>query len=141
VVECQVSEDDYSGGMRGRVKEIFTLQDFRQARARRLNIHLEARALNADFCDELATILAPYRIDASLKLVEARMDAGSGSQSNHQATEGGSGRRGCLIAARYRREDSEGCIIFGHQWTVAVSDDLLQRLKAEFGKQHISVQY
>ena len=121
---------------------MYTLQEFRQLRARRLNIHLEAQALTTGFCEQLAAILAPYRVENQEAALDSRADlAPSGSVARARQAVGEANRRGCLIAARYRREDAEGCIIFGQQWTVAVKDDMLQRLRSEFGKRQISVQY
>jgi len=141
VMECQVSEDDYNGGMRGRVKEIQTLQEFRLSRAKRLTIRLQADALTAGFCEQLASILTPYRLESSQQSMDTRVDAGVGSGPGRQLASADQRRGGCVVAVQYRRQDSEGCIIFGHQWTVAVHDDLLQRLKSEFGKRRITVQY
>jgi len=147
VMECQVSQDDYNGGMRGRVREILTLQEYRQARARRLTIRLEAGGLPSGFCDELASILSPYRVTSgdsaatpahgdTAKDMPDTKDDRSRVPGDH-----GEERRGCPIAVQYRREDAEGCIMLGRQWMVAILDDLLQRLKSEFGKRRITVQY
>jgi len=142
VVECLVSEDDYSGGLRGRIKEITTLQDYRQERARRLTIHLEADTLANGFCDELAAILTPYRINQEQEAVLDSRAAIAGEPAIETRTAAPEERRhGCPIAVLYSREDSEGCIMLGGQWVVSILDDLLQRLKSEFGKRRIKVQY
>ena len=142
VVECQVSEDDYSGGMRGRVKEIATLQDYRQERAKRLTIHLEADSVGNGFCDELAAILTPYRIsDEQEAALENSVAIAGEPVIEARTVETGERRHGCPIAVHYRREDSEGCIMLGGHWMVLILDDLLQRLKSEFGKRRITVQY
>ena len=142
VIECQVSEDDYSGGLRGRVKEITTLQEYRQERARRLTIHLEADVVAKGFCDELAAILTPYRINQEQESALESVTAVAGESAIGSPTVVNDGQRsGCPIAVQYRREDSEGCIILGSQWVVSVLDDLLQRLKSEFGKRRITIQY
>ena len=61
VVECTVSIDDYSGGMRGRGKSVMTLSTARRRNAHRVALNLEAESLGSDFCEHLARILEPYR--------------------------------------------------------------------------------
>jgi len=142
VVECQVTEDDYSGGLRGRVKELTTLQDYRQGRARRLTIHLDADTLANSFCDELAAILTPYRVNLEQEAVLEGRSAIAGESAVAPPTPlQEEQRHGCPIAVLYSRNDSEGCIMLGGQWVVSVLDDLLQRLRSEFGKRRITIQY
>ncbi len=142
VVECQISEDDFNGGLRGRVKTINTLQEYRQERARRLTIHLDSNSLASGFVDELATILAPYRSAVSELATQAGKSAGRGEARNDVTlTSHPSAVSGCQVAVQYHREDSEGCILLGEEWKVSVPDDLLQRLKSEFGRDQITVHY
>ncbi len=61
VVECVVSTDDYTGGMKGRLKSVMTLDQARQKHARCLELRLTAETLEDNFCEHLANILAPYR--------------------------------------------------------------------------------
>jgi DNA polymerase-3 subunit alpha len=142
VIECQVSEDDFSGGLRGRVKTISTLQDFRQERARRLTIHLDSNSLSSGFCDELAAILEPYRSAAEQMSAHAGQSVVAGEAANEVLVpETGEPVIGCRVAIQYHREDSEGCIMLGRDWVVSVLDDLLQRLKSEFGRRRVTVHY
>ena len=61
VVAGKVSIDEYSGGLRVSVEEVFDLQAMREARARALKIRLNG---NAD-AQRLQTILAPHRASDS----------------------------------------------------------------------------
>ena len=45
IVDCTVSMDDYSGGMQGRGKEVMTLEQARQRRARSITLSLRSDAL------------------------------------------------------------------------------------------------
>ena len=62
VVECTISIDDYSGGMRGRGKSVMTLSEARKRNAHRVALDIEADSLSSNFCEHLARILEPYRI-------------------------------------------------------------------------------
>ena len=156
VVECQVNVDDYSGGMQGRVKEIMTLQQARQKLAKRMTINLHFTSLQKDFYTALKAILTPYRVEADERL-EPELLSSSISAVSRQQTATISGHspqnstiaeipdegdiRGCPVAIHYQRAESEGCIMLGQQWKVSLTDDLLQKLKSEFGRNQVSVQY
>ncbi|MBL4820413.1 MAG: DNA polymerase III subunit alpha [Gammaproteobacteria bacterium] len=154
VIDCLVSVDDYSGGMRGRAKEIMTLQEARQKLAKRMTITLNVATLENNFCTELASILAPYRLEdskpeesevvATIAVAGSAIEIGitSAAQSSSAADKlNGSENSGCPVAVQFQRHDSEGCIILGRQWQVSLTNDLLQRLKSEFGKSQVTVLY
>ncbi|HAO88041.1 MAG TPA: DNA polymerase III subunit alpha, partial [Gammaproteobacteria bacterium] len=61
IAECTVSVDDYTGGMRGRAKQVMTLPEARKQFANRLALKLRSEELAPSFCEHLAAILAPYR--------------------------------------------------------------------------------
>ncbi|MFM1895557.1 MAG: hypothetical protein RLZZ385_631 [Pseudomonadota bacterium] len=139
VLDCTVSVDEYTGGMRGRVKDVLTLTEARQRFASQLSLHLLAGQLTGKSCSHLAELLTPYRVCAPV-LVEAQ---GSGAVAVLKAEEAASPDqvRGCPVLIHYHRPDLKGCIMLGHQWRVALNDDLIQKLKAEYGKDRVNVHY
>jgi DNA polymerase-3 subunit alpha len=159
VVECAVSIDDYSGGMRGRGKSVMTLSQARKRHAHRVALNLQSGSLGNDFCEHLARILEPYRKPADVLEVEGAAvvngsegSSAAGTSTRHQhprqfppsgnavwgaADEG----EGCQVMVRYQRADSIGCIMLGQDWVVSPADDLIQRLRLEYGKDKVVLSY
>ncbi|PCI80098.1 MAG: DNA polymerase III subunit alpha [SAR86 cluster bacterium] len=159
VVECTVSIDDYSGSMRGRGKSVMTLSEARKRNAHRVALNLESESLGSDFCEHLARILEPYRKPAELLEEEGSTAAnGLGGSSvpgishahshpgqlppnDHTAWEAADAGEGCQVMVRYQRSDSIGCIMLGQEWVVSPADDLIQRLRLEYGKDKVVLSY
>lgn len=98
VLSGKVSVDEYSGGFRVSVDDVFDLQTMREARARALSIRLNG---NAD-ADRLKAMLSPYRVD----------EEGTGMP----------------VEIRYESEVATCRIRLGQQWCVHVPDELLLKL-------------
>lgn len=135
VVECTVSVDDYSGGMRGRAKHVMTLAQARKQYAHRLAVNLEQAQLSSGFCEHLANILAPFRRPSVPDPVGD--DSGSGLDDPATAPK----TEGCRVVVHYQRTGSRGCIMLGQDWVVSPTDDLIQRLRSEYGKDKIILDY
>jgi DNA polymerase-3 subunit alpha len=140
LVECTVSVDDHSGGMKGRAKQIMTLAAARKRFAQRLALNLNQAALPADFCEHLANILAPYRsIEDAAESVHLNATVTHGEANN-----GGKPPaeiQGCRVVINYERSGSRGRIILGQDWLVSPADDLIQRLRMEYGKDKVALDY
>ena len=136
VVECTVSVDDFSGGMRGRAKHVMTLAQARKQYAHRLAVNLEQAQLKSGFCEHLANILEPYRRApvAIEQDVESETDAAA-------APDNAAPPEGCRVVVHYQRAGSRGCIMLGQDWVVSPADDLIQRLRSEYGKDKIVLDY
>ena len=159
VVECAVSIDDYSGGMRGRGKSVMTLSQARKRNAHRVALNLESGSLGSNFCEHLARILEPYRKPAELLELEGAVVAtgvggssipGIDTRHQHPGQFPPSGHadwgsvdegEGCQVMVRYQRADSIGCIMLGQEWVVSPADDLIQRLRLEYGKDKVVLSY
>lgn len=142
VVECTVSLDDYTGGMRGRAKHVMTLAQARKQYAHRLAVNLEQTQLRSGFCEHLANILAPYRRPRPVTAanhIESGNTAGSSPRSESPVTNPDS--EGCRVVVHYQRSGSRGCIMLGQDWVVSPTDDLIQRLRSEYGKDKIILDY
>lgn len=150
IVECTVSVDDYTGGMRGRAKQVMTLGHARRKLAHRLALNLSSEALPSGFCEHLANILEPYRKESTtLEMAAVGFTAASANtpggmpapapQSEGQDTEPAA--EGCQVVINYQRPGSRGCIMLGQDWIVSPTDDLLQRLRMEYGRDRVELDY
>lgn len=138
VVECNISVDDFSGGMRGRAKEVMTLTQARNKFANRLSLNVEASNLTTGFSEKLAAILSPYQ----LAWQSAQQPEVMANSVDYIPEEGvAEVVEGCQVMVNYQRNDSRGCIILGAEWKVSPADDLIQRLKSEFGKDKLEIKY
>jgi DNA polymerase-3 subunit alpha len=141
LIECTVSVDDYSGGIKGRAKQLMTLAEVRKRFANRLALNLNAAALEANFCEHLANILKPYRrVKTNIEQVtvtafENKSKTGCGNEVAMDEPEG------CQVVINYERSDFRGCIMLGQDWLVSPTDDLIQRLRMEYGKEKVVLDY
>ena len=140
IVECTVSVDDYTGGMRGRAKQVMTLGHARKKFAHRLALNLKSDGLETGFCEHLANILAPYKKEPieseSEVLVERPPGPNAAAESQQNAAD-----EGCSVVINYQRPGARGCIMLGQDWIVSPTDDLLQRLRMEYGKDQVELGY
>jgi len=138
IVDCTVSMDDYSGGMQGRGKEVMTLEQARQRRARSITLSLRSDALAVGFSERLAEMLESHRLKPS-NSVQSPPFGSAAAAPNLGDSEDGS--LGCGIAISYQREASKGCIMLSNEWRVAPSNELVQRLRSEYGRRNVVVDY
>jgi DNA polymerase-3 subunit alpha len=138
VVECNISVDDFSGSIRGRAKDVMTLTQARKKFANRLSLDVEASNLTTGFSDRLAAILSPYQL-----ALQSAQQPNVMANSVDYIPEGAvpEAVEGCQVMVNYRRNNSRGCIILGPEWKVSPSDDLIKRLKSEFGKDKLEIKY
>ena len=142
IVECTVSVDDYTGGMRGRAKQLMTLDEARKKFARRLALNLNSSGLQSGFCQHLENILAPYRKEPEELEVPAEAEAaGADRQNGNGQAPASTTPDGCQVVVNYQRPGAKGDIIFPNTWIVSPTDDLLQRLRMEYGKDQVELDY
>ena len=136
-----------------------TLSQARKRNAHCVALNLESESLGIDFCEHLAHILEPYRKPVELLDVgDSAVANGSGGSSasgvsvprphpksfpssGHTAWRALDEGEGCQVMVRYQRADSIGCIMLGQEWTVSPADDLIQRLRLEYGKDKVVLRY
>jgi DNA polymerase-3 subunit alpha len=128
VMDCFVSVDDYSGSMRGRARNVMTLDQARALFARSLDLRLRHDVLAPDFLKVLETILQSHRPLEPVQPV------------NGEALSEGSAT-GCPVRIFYERRDCRGCLVLGQQWQVLPGQQLLQRLQEEFGRASVGLCY
>jgi len=114
VVEGEVSHDDYAGGLKMVVRKIMSLAEARAARSRGLELRLEGTRLGPRFNQELQHLLA-----------------------SHKPVTG----TGCPVRVRYRGTEAEATLRLGDNWRVQASDELLKRLRQQYGKEAVEVLY
>jgi DNA polymerase-3 subunit alpha len=111
VINGQVSYDDYNGMLKMRAETVSLLSDVRQQRARELRLALESGALPTHFIQVLSGLLEPYR-DGS-----------------------------CPIVVDYQRSDARAQLRLGDEWQVRPEDELLQRLRDQYGTDKVKLVY
>ncbi|MFT5421743.1 MAG: DNA polymerase-3 subunit alpha [Candidatus Endobugula sp.] len=117
IVEGQVSHDDYSGGLKMRADKVVPLEEARQDQLRSIHIHWQSRVLRPNCIKQLTSILENYRI----------------AETSEQ--------KGCVVIVDYQRVDAMASLQLGHQWRVQPVDDLMQKLRNEFGNDKLLLGY
>lgn len=142
IVECTVEVDDRNGGVRGRAKRILTIQEARTKFANRLKVKLNAAELAPSFCDHLQAILEPYRRPAAVVAsLEATGTDGADPGRHPNDPQAATPPEGCRVEVNYERSDSQGCIMLGQEWCVSPSEELIQQLRMEFGRDKVELSY
>jgi len=115
VVEGEAQTDDFSGALKMRVARVFTMDEARQRFAGWLQIDVDGSVQPPDLPERLRRLLEPIPDEESCN--------------------------GCAITVAYRRHDAEGQVVLGPRWRVVPSDEMLDRLRAEFGAEQVHLSY
>ena len=118
VFEGEVQDDDYSGEQKLRVENAFTMAQARRKYARGLHINLRGEPPSANLPVRLRSCLEPHR----------HSDAGCAVTLL------------CEVDDEQRRS-AAGSVVLGAAWRVNPSDELLHRLKNEFGTDRVVLDY
>ncbi|WP_409523478.1 DNA polymerase III subunit alpha [Nitrincola sp. MINF-07-Sa-05] len=113
IIEGEVAQDDYNGGIKVRGNTVATLT---QARAR------YAEALQVDCTEKQLGRLQMKQFSELLKRHVTPTDT-------------------LPVTLRYRRQDAQGLLQLGDKWRVAACDELLIALKDQFGDKAVSLVY
>jgi hypothetical protein len=105
-----------------------TLDEVRRKHAQQLLLNLRSETLESGFCDHLEQILSPFRNRLSEEAAQS-----SGKVNAVSA--------GCQIVVNYQRPGAQGCIMLGKDWLVSPSNDLLQALRSEYGRDQVELGY
>ncbi|WP_148253288.1 DNA polymerase III subunit alpha [Aidingimonas lacisalsi] len=112
IVEGEVANDDYTGGLRLRGKEVTPMVDARTRYGEAIELSLDGRRVNGRLVDSLRHSLAPWR------------DA-----------------QGLPVRLRYRNEEASGWLELADEWRVAPSDELLVALRDVEGQDGVRLRY
>ncbi len=113
VIEGEVSHDDFNGGLKMSVRKVMSLAEARAARSRGLELRVEATRLGPRFSQELQQLLGAHRANGG----------------------------GCPIRLRYRSSEAEALLRLGDGWKVQATDELLKRLRQQYGTEAVEVLY
>ncbi|MBL4682565.1 MAG: DNA polymerase III subunit alpha [Pseudomonadales bacterium] len=142
-----LSTDDFTGGVRMRVNDIYDFLVARERSAKRLKISMNADDLSENFTGELASILSPFTLERAQESKVATASVGgigsaSGSIPSKSISESSVSRSaGCLVAVDYLRQEAQVEITLGEVWRVTPDDDLIQTLRDRYGAESVSVDY
>jgi len=117
IVEGQVSNDDYSGGLKMRADKVVALEDARHNSLTAIHVHWQSQQLALDNQQKLAAILEPYRILP------------------------GSEQQGCDLLVNYQRVDASAQIRLPAEWRVQPVDELMIQLREYYGAENLKLQY
>jgi DNA polymerase-3 subunit alpha len=111
VVEGEVNQDEYSGGLRMQASEIYDIDQARERYARRIVLRLDEAAADNGLLTALEKALLPFR--------EGR----------------------CPIRVHYRNRTAQTPIDLGETWNVRPAQELLQRLRHLLGEENVRLEY
>ena len=111
VVEGDVSNDEYSGGLRLNCKELYHLSEAREMFAKRLRIGFGHQQAEAGLLNELASQLTSYQ------------------QGN------------CPIVLNYQNSEAEAELNFGNDWRIRPDEQLLDLLRELLGNDKVNLEY
>jgi DNA polymerase-3 subunit alpha len=118
LLEGEVQPDDYTGALKLKVEKVYTMEEARARFSRALLLDLCAQSVPDNLPARLRRCLEPHR--------------------HHGA--------GCPVTVLYQTGDSDGHrargrILLGPDWQVKPTDDLLARLRSEFGDERVTLSY
>ncbi|MFT5321240.1 MAG: DNA polymerase-3 subunit alpha [Pseudohongiellaceae bacterium] len=127
-VEGAVSLDEYSGNssLQIRARKIMSFKDARQQYVRNITLDLQQENLPVESLQILQNILAEYNNSADGSNVH-------GAENNEEGA--------CDVVVNYSRQGVTGSILLGKQWRVHVEDELLHKLKEQYGAGQINLNY
>ena len=114
VVKGNASIDDFTNSLKIRASEVYSMEKARARSAKKLKVNLDQRSMPENFVTELADILAPFK---------------------------GPGEDGCPVVVEYCRSEASAEVIFGDEWRVSLSDDLIQNLRNRYGSEQVYLHY
>ena len=111
VVEGQVAEDDYTGGLKMRADHVRNLFEARVNYLKAISLDINQEKLGSTCLDQLADIMLPF------------------SDGN------------CPVRINYQSSTASGEIMLGEHWAVSPEDDLLHKLRELLGNNGIHLRF
>ena len=152
VVEGVVSLDEYSGNsqIQIRARKVTSFKEARQQLVRNITLDLQHENMPVESLHILQNILLEYSFSA-VNASQAAAAVGSRNGANgtrgmpmshpHNGSTSASEERACDIVVNYSCEGARGRIVLGREWRVHVDDELLHKLREQYGASHIRVNY
>ncbi|MDT8398087.1 MAG: DNA polymerase III subunit alpha [Pseudomonadales bacterium] len=125
VVDGIVSQDEYSGNgtLQIRARQLWSFQQARQQFAKSIGLNLHQQHLAVESLLKLEGILADYRVQA--------MGTPDPAESPPA----------CEVVVTYECKGARGNIVLGEAWRVKPHDELLHRLREQYGENQIVLNY
>jgi DNA polymerase III subunit alpha len=136
VVDCLVSLDDFSGNMRGRAREVMSLQQARGRYAKAVQLSLSADLLTSDFSERLEGVLHSYRCVAH-HAAEQTLTVEADTVLEIEE----SPPRACPVRIYYQKPEISGWLQLGQQWQVIPEQALIHELYQLCGTKAVSIIY
>ena len=111
VVQGAISEDNFTGGLKMVAESIRSVYEARCSKVNRLQLTISQSQVAEDWVEQLHSIVSDFK-------------------------EGN-----CPIALEYAVPSAVGQLNLGKQWLVQPKDELIARLREDFGKNNVSLQY
>lgn len=121
VIEGEVEEDTFSGGLRVRGHSAVNIADARNALASKMTLAIGSERVDDSLIGELSTLLQQFK-----------PANGNGD---------GNVRVGCPVSIRYQHDFAEAELAMDDSWRVSLSDDLLHGLRYLLGDQNVAIVY
>ncbi len=112
IVEGEVAEDHFSGGMKVRVNKVLSIPQARAQYAQGVQVNCDHSHFGGRKVKELQELLNTYRGEGALPL-----------------------------QLKYHREDAEAVLTLGDKWQVQATDDLMIALMERFGSDAVRLTY
>jgi DNA polymerase-3 subunit alpha len=113
VVEGEVAQDDYNGGLKVRGQQVLSVADARIRYAKSLTIKADAKGLTQQ----------------SLRMLQDSLKKARAYQ------------QGMPVVIDYSCAEARGRVELGSEWIVSPDDDLMQSLREQFGNHSVSLIY
>lgn len=110
VVEGEVAQDDFSGGLRLRAKRVLGLEQARTALAESLRLRLNAAQLSEPAVKVMGQLLSTYPGN-------------------------------CPVVVEYQSEQARAVLDLAARWNIEPADQLLQKLRDQFGTSSVFLHY
>ncbi|SFF99520.1 DNA polymerase III subunit alpha [Neptunomonas qingdaonensis] len=112
IMEGEVTQDDYSGGLKVRCNKLSSIPQARVQYAQIVKVKTAEKMLSARHLKQFEGVLQTYR-----------------------------SAEGLPVAVEYCRDDASGVVKLGDSWRVNPSDELILALKDHFGDESIILEY
>jgi len=138
-VEGVVNIDEYSGNsqLQIRARKLISFKDARQQYVRNITLNLHQENLPVESLQILQGILAEYGPSAH----GSNSKSPFGNGVNHNTNPDNAHDNTCDVVVNYSRQGVTGSILLGKQWRVHVEDELLHKLREQYGANQINVNY
>jgi len=125
IIEGQISNDDYSGGLKMRADGVSDITQAREDSVSALQLHWQTHTLPDDYAKGLKTMLTPYHNQLKQKIAQ--------QQQPEQV--------GCQIKVFYEHKEATCVLSLGEQWRVVPTQELISELRNTYGLHAVEVQY